>query len=186
MILRGFMKPKIFSLFLIPAVFLGACERSIATKLSEVEPSPSAASYLSCFPKELYRKPKDVASFTSNDGNTYWQMYAVAYTHDEKLNTPHQLFFKTNGGCKMLSNPSSKPVSRLKIMSKDAAIALAKAHYKPFFEKCFATQTKDACIKGFYESIKPSDESDGVVVVFPEEAIALRDFGVKVNATKEF
>jgi hypothetical protein len=167
-------------------ILLSACDHSAATIPIEVTPPPTEAAFQKCYPKEQYRKPKSVLSAQSRNGSTYWQVDASPYIHDEKLGTIHSLFFQTNGSCRILGNSMTKPVSKLKLMPKDAAIALSKAHYALYFDKCFAKQSKAACVKAFYDSMEPGDESSGSVIIFPEDAIALKTFGVKVNATKGF
>jgi hypothetical protein len=164
-------------------VLSGCNSQASQTRMVEVKPEPHKFAFQKCFPAQEFHPPKNVLSYATKDGATYWQVETFVKDKDQKFNSYFQiLYFKTNGGCQQIGNPTS---SRLKFMPRDAAIALSQQHFNPYFKKCLKKNSKQVCINQLTKSINgDKEQGDEQTLIFPEDVIVLREFGVKVNATK--
>ena len=146
-----------------------------------------------CYPS-TYHLPEEVRYVQSEDGHRYYEAIAkarfltTANSSDEFVaNTYTTLYIRTmKDGCKWL-NRNDLRSGRLKFMPQNVAIALAKQKYSEIITSCLdslpeATEPIE-CTKQLEVAVNqpPNWAFDQIDYLFPDDAIALNELGVKTD-----
>jgi hypothetical protein len=136
--------------------------------------------YSRCYPS-TYSAPQDIKTVNS-DGATYWEMQAKPLTSSKKTRFLH---IRTEGKkCKWLNR--NRTTVRLDYMPKTVAVNFATQQYQPMFDSCkvaakaLKIEKIDSYCAAELQKTLAGTYSDPSVF-FPEEAIALKTFGVRVG-----
>lgn len=183
------MDMKLFfniNLSLISVLLLVSCSQLIVKQIqTNSAVAGQTKAFESCYPKGYSRPTNSVSVVSKSDGQTYWEIKTSS--EENNLNSSFiWLNFRTNkyGKCEFLSN--TQPGQRLKYIPRDAAIELAKLHYKPylnkFLNKCTIKTSRDQCLKEFAMLfMEPESPGNERTIVPPEDVEALRELGVTVK-----
>jgi hypothetical protein len=141
--------------------------------------------YSRCYPS-TYGVPEDVKRVNS-DGATYWEMQTKSLTSSKKGS--QFLHLRTEGKkCKWLNR--NRTTVRLDYMPKSVAVNFATQQYQPMFDSCKVAakalkieKIDTYCAADLQKSLAGTDTDP--TILFPEEAIALKTFGVSVGDIKQ-
>ena len=146
-----------------------------------------------CYPS-TYHLPDEVRYVRSEDGYQYYEAIAKPKfsintgSSDEFVANPYAtLYIRTiKNGCKWL-NRNDLTSGRLKFMPQSVAIALAKQKYSQIITSCLdslpETTEPVECTKQLEVAVNqpPNWAFDQIDYLFPDDAIALNELGVKTD-----
>jgi hypothetical protein len=146
-----------------------------------------------CYPS-TYHSPEEVRYVQSEDGYRYYEAISKARflttansSNEFVANTHTTLYIRTmKDSCKWL-NRNDLRSGRLKFMPESAAIALAKQKYSEIITSCLDSLPEAAEPIGCTEQLEvavnqpPNWAFDQIDYLFPDDAIALNELGVKTD-----
>lgn len=145
-----------------------------------------------CYPTTFY-SPEEVRDVQA-DGYRYYEViaepkFSTSTNSDDEFvtNTYATLYIRTTKHtCKWL-NRNDLSSGRLKFMPTTTAIALAKQRYSEIIKNCLDSLPKEAesiaCTKQLEVAVNqpPNWDSPQIDYLFPEDAAALNELGVKTD-----
>ena len=146
-----------------------------------------------CYPS-TFHSPQEVRYVRSEDGYQYYEAIAKpkfstsVSSSDEFVQNPYATLYirTTKNGCKWL-NRNDLRSGRLKFMPQSVAIALAQQKYSQIITSCLDSLPKETepieCTKQLEFAVNqpPNWAFDQVDYLFPDDAIALNELGVKTD-----